>query len=231
MRSDARVFLAIALVAAISAAASAQQNEQVFIRGENAGAPAPVRPPARPAQPPPPANTIVDYPRVFDSMQETKDQRQLMETQRNFVRAEDTRRAGQFGDIVSERNQLKPDSPEAAKLQEELDRLKRDREQFAAVQRAQMDRQHKEHMARLFRKMEAAIAEVAKKHDIALPPDNNPPIPEDLSSVTPDQLRRIVMKRWIPKPDGGADLSDEVIALLNERYAAEVRPPATAPAR
>jgi len=233
MRLAARVILAIAC-AILSANAAAQivtdSGESVQVQIVPEGQPRPPAPPPQPQPPPgPPPNALVDYARVFGEMNETKDQRQLIETQRDFAQAEESRRSLRMGDIRREMDKYKADDPEFAKLQQEREQIKLNLDQWKNVQRAQFQKVQKEQMARLFRKIEAAVDEVAKKHKIELPASPNPPLPEDVSALTVDQVRGMALKRAIEKPAGAPDLSDEVIQLLNERYAAEEKTPTTTP--
>ena len=61
---------------------------------------------------------------------------------------------------------------------------------------------------------------VARTRGVSLPANAFPPYPENIDQMTTDQVRALVNMRRVPKPANAPDLTADVVALLDERYAA-----------
>jgi Skp family chaperone for outer membrane proteins len=89
----------------------------------------------------------------------------------------------------------------------------------------------KEQLRTIFDKITAAVSEVASQKGFDLiVSDQRPPIPESLDQLDINQLRELINRRTVLYSAPKADISEDVIALLNARYVAAPAPaPAPAP--
>jgi len=88
---------------------------------------------------------------------------------------------------------------------------------------------------RLFEKIEQAVSEVARQrgYDLVLT-DRRPELPEDMDRLSMEQLLSAIQARTVLYAGEKADISNDVLALLDARYraGAKVQPaPAPVPAQ
>lgn len=173
--------------------------------------PAPVMGPARIA--------IANPARIFNDMAETQDLKQRLEQER--VRLEETeRQKRQAIQALQERRALlRPDSPQFADVNRELAQAAIEFEVWGRLTQADIQRNQREQMRRLFDKIQAATARVAAERgfDLVLA-DQRPDIPESLEQLTVDQLRALINQRNVLFATPSVDISGEVTALLDREY-------------
>jgi hypothetical protein len=173
---------------------------------------------ANPAASPPAFNgkTVIDYIFVFENMQATKDLRAELERGRDeSLQAE--------RDRLEAVKKLRDQRDAAPKGSAEFDRL--DKEFNAALEKNKAERKAAElktrrdsirAMAEQFQRMEAAIQEVGKTHGLSLPPASKPAYPPHVDAVDQNQIRALVLRRFLPRPKDAADLTQEVLKYLDD---------------
>lgn len=173
--------------------------------------PSPVMGPARIA--------IANPARIFNDMAETQDLKQALERQR--VQLEETeRQKRQALQALQERRSLfRPDSPQFADVSRELAQAAIEFEVWGRMTQADIQRNQREQMRRLFDKIQAATARVAAERgfDLVLA-EQRPEIPESLDQLTVDQLRVLINGRNVLFATPQVDISADVTALLDREY-------------
>lgn len=162
---------------------------------------------------------IANPARVFSDIQETKDLRGKMENLRKGLAAEDQQRKAELNDLQTQRQQLKPDSPQYAEKNKELLQKAIEYETWGKMQQANMQHEQKLQMKTLFDKIEVAVAEIAKQRQIDIViAEQKPDFPDDIDAINVDQLRMLINQRNVLYAAPEQDISNEVIALLDARY-------------
>jgi RNA polymerase sigma factor (sigma-70 family) len=184
------------------------------------------------AQPPPASRpavpTIIDYPKVFESMQLTMVEKARLELERVQAMQNESQRVKQLGDM-RRKIAATTEPVERAKLEAELALANGEHDEIVRGQQAVLAEAQTKAMIECFREIEAAVAKVAAAQGVHLPPP--PPYPANMDQMNSDQLRQhLITRRFLPRPPGAPDLTDAVLTLLNQRPAAPTSTPSTVPA-
>jgi Skp family chaperone for outer membrane proteins len=169
--------------------------------------------------------------KIFDEIRETQDLKTRLEAERKLLEQSDLERKQRLRDLQEARNQLRPDSPQYQQRNQELMQAGVEYEVWVRMQQAELGRRQKEQLRTIFDKIAAAVSEVASQKGFDLiVSDQRPPIPENLEQIDINQLRELINRRTVLYSAPKADISEDVIALLNARYVAAPAPaPAPAP--
>ena len=166
-----------------------------------------------------PAGTdIIDYDKVFTSCRRVMDERAKLEKARKQVETELAARKRQIGAL---RHEVETAGPaRKPRFEEELRQAIAEDAKISKEQQAAFQRDQARTMLDIFVQLESAIQTVARSQNVTLPADAFAPYPANVDRLTVDQLRAAINKRRVARPPGAPDLSDAVLALLDERYAA-----------
>jgi Skp family chaperone for outer membrane proteins len=159
--------------------------------------------------------------RVFGEMQETKDLKQKLESDRVALEADVRNRQQKVKDLQSARDLLKPDSPQYAQADQSFMTAAIEFDTWSKITQAQLQGQQKTQMKTLFDKIVAATGEVAqqKGFDLVLA-DQRPDLPENLAAINVEQLRAILNTRNVLFAGQKVDITNDVIASLDAKYRA-----------
>jgi hypothetical protein len=164
---------------------------------------------------------IVDYDAIFTGMREAQEERQLLSRLNYGESVSAGIRDQQIKALQSKMESLTDGSPDRAAAQKRLDAaIARDE---AAVKAGQLKNEKREtaDMARLFGKIESAVAVVAAKHGLAAPVPTTPAVPTSLDAITLNDLRDLLLKRMVRMEQAPDNLTPEVLSYLDEQYAAD----------
>ncbi|MEA2710883.1 MAG: hypothetical protein QOF78_3484 [Phycisphaerales bacterium] len=183
---------------------------------------------ARPVSGPasrPAVTTLVDYPKVFDAMRRTMDERGRLELERIKTTQQVSERTKQLGDL--RRKVAATTEPAArAKLEAELRLASDEDDEIHRGQQAAIEQLQAKTMLELFREIESAIQKAAAEQGVTLAPF--PPYPPNIDRMNGGQLRQyLVTKRFMPRPAGVPDLTEPVIKLLNQPSTRPTSAPST----
>ncbi|MGH7215231.1 MAG: OmpH family outer membrane protein, partial [Tepidisphaeraceae bacterium] len=116
---------------------------------------------------------------------------------------------------------LKPDSPQYGDRNKELLQAAVDLKVWGELMQQDLQRSQKQQMKSLFEKIEEAITEVAQQKGVDLViAEQRPELPESIDQISVDQLRMLINQRNVLYATPKADISNEVIALLDSKYKA-----------
>lgn len=157
--------------------------------------------------------------RIFQEMQETKDLQENLRSEGVRLTAEEKEKRAELQKLQNQRNQLKPDTPQWDELNTDLMDAALEFRLWGEQTKAKAGRMQKRQLKHLFEQIEQAIAEVAERdgYDLVIA-DQRPELPENLDEINFDQLRALINTRNVLYASAKADLSDQVIALLDARY-------------
>ncbi|MCC6422791.1 MAG: OmpH family outer membrane protein [Phycisphaerales bacterium] len=162
---------------------------------------------------------IVNTARIFSEMQETKDLKQKIENDRKSLEATDQQKQQDLNAKKQARDLLKPDSPEFQSRNQEYLKAAIDYRAWKEMMQMELDRTQKEQMKGLFEKIESAVGEIAAQRGLDLVlAEQHPEFPPTLDAITSDQLRSIIAGRNILFASPKADISADVITLLDAKY-------------
>jgi Skp family chaperone for outer membrane proteins len=169
-----------------------------------------------------PAKMAVANPaHIFNEMQETKDLKQQMESQKKSLMQTSSEKQNKIKDLQEARNQLKPDSPQYAERNKELLAATIDFQTWGQIQEAELQRYQKQQTRQLFEKIVAAVQKVAERKGIdVVISERKPELPENLDNLQFPQLLELINQRSVLYADSKVTLDSEVIALLDAEYKA-----------
>lgn len=159
--------------------------------------------------------------RIFADMQETQDLKQKLEQERASLEGEVKARQQKVRDLQAARDLLKADSAQYQEADKAFMKEAIEFDTWSKITQAQLQGNQKQQMKILFDKIVTATQEVASARGIDLVlADQKPDLPENLAQINVEQLRGILNQRNVLHADPKVDLSDEVIAKLDEKYKA-----------
>ncbi len=162
---------------------------------------------------------VVNTARIFNEMQETRDLKTRMENQRKTLEQQERDRRDQLKQLRDQRDQLKSDSPQYQEKNQQLLKAAIEFEAWGKLTQADVMREQKQQMKKLFEKIQGAVAELAEQRKIDLVlTDLHQDIPEDLDQVEIGALRNLINSRTLMYTTAQCDMTSDVIALLDNKY-------------
>ena len=163
----------------------------------------------------------VNAAKVFNEIQETKDLKSKMENDQKNLQATDLQKKTQLKDLQSARDALKPEAPDYDKANQALMQAAFDYEVWQRIQGANIQRQQKEQMLKIFNKITTAVSQVATQKGLDLVvAEQRPEIPDNLDQINVDQVRLLINQRNVLFSTPNVDISTEVIAAMDAAYKA-----------
>lgn len=159
--------------------------------------------------------------KVFNEMQETKDLKQAMDGQRQQIENEAKQRNDQVQEARKRRALFEDGSPEFQKANAELIQLAVQNQAWQELVKADLARQQKSQMVRLFTKIEQATGEIAKERKlnvVVVEQRVDMPKGDVLEQMNPDQVRALINQRNVLYTDGSLDITDAVLKRVDENY-------------
>lgn len=162
---------------------------------------------------------VANVARIFNEMQETRDLRDRVNQERQTLVETERQKQQQLRALQEGRDQLKPDAPEYQKRNEELMRATIEYRIWGETVQQNLQRTQKRQVARLFEKIEAATAEVARQRgfELVLVEQHNE-VPPDQEKLTPEQFTALMAQRNVLYAADAVDLTNDILTLLDQRY-------------
>lgn len=169
-----------------------------------------------------PRIATVNPAKVFNEMQETKDLKQKMESDRTAIQNEAKRRSDDLEEAKKKRGIFTEGSEEFNKANKELIEKAVGLQTWQELIKADLARQQKSQMKNLFEKIEQATKEVAeaKKLDLVIVEQkiDLPSDPNTMEQINVDQLRGLINQRSVMYSNGKFDITNDVLARVDAKY-------------
>jgi Skp family chaperone for outer membrane proteins len=169
-----------------------------------------------------PRIATVNPAKVFNDMQETKDLKQKMESDRQAIQNEAKRRADDLEEAKKKLTIFNEGSEEYNKASKDAIEKAVGLQTWQELIKADLARQQKVQMKNLFEKIEQATKEVAetKKLDLVLVEQkiDLPTDPNIMGQINVDQLRQLINQRSVMYSNGKFDITNDVLARVDAKY-------------
>jgi outer membrane protein len=168
---------------------------------------------------------VANTAKIFSEMQELKDLKTKMESERKLLEGVDRETREKINALKSARDALKSDTPQYQDKNAELLKAAIEYETWGKLNQANFQREQKLQMKMLFKRIEDAVTEVAKQKgfDLVLT-DQRPDLPDDIENISVDQLRSLINARSVLFASEKVDISNDVLAALDSKYRAGAKP-------
>jgi len=158
--------------------------------------------------------------RILTDLQETKDLQARLDQEKKTLGNIELDKRAKIKDLTSARDALKPDAPQYADKNKELQAATVDLEVWGRIMQADGQRTFKQQLKTLYDKVTSGIADVAaEKHIDLVLAEIKPEIPDNLEPINPDQLRALMTQRNILFVASQLDITNDVIATMDAKYA------------
>lgn len=171
------------------------------------------------ADSPPPRVAIANTAHIFSDMQETKDLKAKLEAKRQEITQEEQDKRAKITGMEAALKEIAPDNPQFKTSRDAWDKAVMEFQVWGKLVQLQAERDQKDMMIMLFNKIQAAVGQVAKQDHIDIVIADQGPDLSNTDSLTFDQLRSIINQKDVLYTSKNADISDEVLTLLDAQYA------------
>jgi Skp family chaperone for outer membrane proteins len=166
-----------------------------------------------------PRVAIANTAHVFAEMQETKDLKAKLEAKRQEITTEEQDRRSKLSGMEAGLKEIAPDNPQYKTSRDALDKAVADFEVWGKLTQLQAERDQKDMMVMLFNKIQKAVVQVASQDGIDIVIADQGPDLTNVDALTFDQLRALINQKDVLYTSKKADISDEVLTLLDAQYA------------
>lgn len=157
--------------------------------------------------------------RIFSEIQETKDLKQKLENDRRQLEATEKDKRQRLQDLQQRRDAVKPDAPQWAELNRELEGAVIEFQVWQQVSKVNFERVQKQQMRSILDKIIDGVRQVATQRGLDLVvADQRPELPDNLDQVDLNQLRILINQRNVLFSDPKTDISADVINYLDAKY-------------
>jgi Skp family chaperone for outer membrane proteins len=165
---------------------------------------------------------IVNIPRVFDEIQETKDAKVRLSQERQRLAAEQKTKLEQLQSIKAEGGNFRRGSDQYAEWRQRFMRATIQQQAWEATAKQEMDWRVKLQTRETFEKIATAVAEYATSNQLDLVLSDHQPMvsDEELEKIPVEQIGALIDRRRVIYASKNADISDAIIASLDAKYKA-----------
>ena len=166
---------------------------------------------------------VVNPARIIKEMQETKDLESRLKAEMQSLAAEERQMKDNIKKLEDQRGNFRPGSPQYDQVQRQYIRAVADWKAWGETFMAEQDYRTKQLTKMLFDKVTAAVTDYASREgiDVVLS-DFQPELTEkEFTAMPVQQLRVFLNQRRVLFSSKQADVSDQIIALLDTKYRQE----------
>jgi len=165
---------------------------------------------------------VASIAKIFSDMQETKDLTAKLQARVASLQAEDNKKKTDVGIAKDARDRLKPDVPQFGDLNKKYVDMAIEYEVWQRQTQMDLLREQKQQMKTIYEKVEQASADVAKQDGFdAIIVQQNLDFPNvENPNISADQFRASILQHNVLYVGPKADVTSQIIALLDQRYKA-----------
>lgn len=153
---------------------------------------------------------------------------QMQDDEKKFLATRDDK-VKEINVLKSRRDALLPEHPQWAELNAQLAAETAKYKVWLETQKVLNESAQKAKMAALFKKVENAVAEIAKEEGIDLViADNRDPLPDNLDELDIRTVRGLILQRDVLYASSRIDITEKVVTRLDAKFRA-IAPAAPAP--
>ena len=162
------------------------------------------------------ANTL----RIFNEVRETKDMEARLAGTHQAMVAELKPLKDKADDLAARKGNFRTDSPQFEQWQADYFKAANEHKVWTQLKMAELDWEKKRQTRAMYRKIYDAIEQYAQKHNLDLVlTDHQPQLGDkEMASVPFEQMATLMNQRRVLYASKTADISDEVIALMDTQY-------------
>lgn len=162
---------------------------------------------------------VASPPRILAQLQETKDVMNKMNAERERLTNVEKQKRDNVKNLQDARDQLKPGTPQYQERNEAFLKAAIEYDSWGKLTQADVQRQQKSEMVRMFNKIDDAISQYAKANGIDLViTEQKPEIPDNLDQINVQDLKDHINGRNILYFDSKLDISDQIVAQMDKQY-------------
>jgi Skp family chaperone for outer membrane proteins len=184
------------------------------------------QPAAAPAAPPAARVGTCDIVELFTNYQRAKDLTSQLNERRQAITVERDKRTKAINTLQAELENYKKASPKYEQTVDEIQRLGIEAKAYLEYQDALALREHRNLTKEMYTEIKAVIAKVAKQRGLNIILQREP---DTLDTDSPSEMLRQIYTRKVLFTEDGLDITDVVLAALNQAY--RVKAPAGATTR
>jgi Skp family chaperone for outer membrane proteins len=164
---------------------------------------------------------VISPVQVFQKMAETQDLKEKMKAEEAARKTTGDEKSLKIRKLQEELQQLKPDSPAYSDKMKELRAAQIEASVWDKITSADAEGRENEQSLALFRKIESAVAEIAKAKGIdVVISDNVGALPENVTGATKQQFTQFMSQKTVWYSSPAVDLTNDVLAKLDADYKA-----------
>jgi len=150
---------------------------------------------------------------------------QMQDEEKKFAATQNDK-VKEINDLKTRRDALLPEHPQWAELNAQYAAKNAEYRVWLETQKVLNESEQKAKMTALFKKVETAVAEIAKEEAIDLViADNRDPLPADLDELDLRTLRGLILQRDVIYASDRIDITEKVVTRLDAKFRA-IAPPA-----
>ena len=157
--------------------------------------------------------------RIIDGIKETKDLQAKLKADIASLEQQSQQKQNELNDLKGRRDQLNPGTPQYDQLNGQFRNKAIDLQAWSQINKADLESRQKGQLKSLYKKMQEAVAEVAKTagYDLVLT-EQAPTIPDNTDQMQMNELRGLLSSRNVLFANPSIDITSQVIAKMDEKY-------------
>jgi Skp family chaperone for outer membrane proteins len=164
---------------------------------------------------------IANTKHIIGEMAEFKAFNIQMQDEEGKFKAAQEYKVKEINDLKSRRDSLLPEHPQWADLNAQSDAKTAEYRVWVETQKVLNESAQKTKMIALFKKVETAVAEIAKEEGIDLVmADNRDPLPADLDEMDIRTVRGMILQRDVLYATDRIDITEKVVTRLDAKFRA-----------
>jgi Skp family chaperone for outer membrane proteins len=168
---------------------------------------------------------------VYRNMQEFSQSLQNRKNRITQVQADETKRRQELDGLVNQLEQFKKGSPQWYALRDTIDNKKLELESWGKKMQLELDRENKKGLMDQYRHVNEAAQTIAEQQHLDLVVSDYTPeiVGPDFDGIPQQQLEQLILTRAVLFADKKADITQEVLTLVDANFAKEKQAVGAAP--